>query len=369
MKFIRLKAIARKELIQIRRDTLSLAMAFAMPVLLLVIFGYAITLDVNNLPTIVYDLDRSSLSRELVSGLTTAGYFKVVRMADDDREIERYLDSGKAKVALSIPSDFSNDIRTGVKAQLQVVVDGSDSNTATIALGYLSALTELYSRRLAGGSGALLIEPRIRVWYNPELKSRNFIIPGLIAVIMMVIAALLTSLTFAREWERGTMEQLISTPVRTPELVLGKLIPYFFIGFIDVVISVLMAVFLFEVPLKGNVFILAVVSAVFLFGALGLGIVISIVAKTQLVASQIAMVATFLPAFLLSGFMFAISNMPVPLQVLTRIIPARYFVSVLKGIFLKGNPLRILVTDAIFLLIFGLIVFAVANRKFKKKME
>lgn len=368
MKFLRIKAVAGKELIQIRRDPLSLAMAFAMPVLLLVIFGYAITLDVNNLTTIVYDLDKSSLSRELVSGLTASGYFTVVRMAEDHREIDRYLDSGMARVALSIPSDFTKTVRTGGTAQLQVIVDGSDSNTATIALGYLSALTELYSRRLAGGKTTPLIDPRVRVWYNPELKSRNFIIPGLIAVMMMVIAALLTSLTFAREWERGTMEQLISTPVKTAELVLGKLMPYFLIGFIDVVISVLMAVFLFEVPLKGNVFILGVVSGVFMFGALGLGIVVSIVAKSQLVASQIAMVATFLPAFLLSGFMFAITNMPTPLQILTRIIPARYFVTVLKGIFLKGNPLRILITDAVFLLIFGLIVFAVANRKFRKKM-
>lgn len=369
MKFLRIKAVAGKELIQIRRDPLSLAMAFVMPVLLLVIFGYAITLDVNNLTTIVYDLDKSSLSRELVSGLTASGYFTVVRMAEDHREIDRYLDSGMARVALSIPSDFTKTVRTGGTAQLQVIVDGSDSNTATIALGYLSALTELYSRRLAGGKTTPLIDPQVRVWYNPELKSRNFIIPGLIAVIMMVIAALLTSLTFAREWERGTMEQLISTPVKTPELVLGKLMPYFLIGFIDVVISVLMAVFLFEVPLKGNVFILGVVSGVFMFGALGLGIVVSIVAKSQLVASQIAMVATFLPAFLLSGFMFAITNMPTPLQLLTRIIPARYFVTVLKGIFLKGNPLRILITDAVFLLIFGLIVFAAANRKFRKKMS
>jgi ABC-2 type transport system permease protein len=164
------------------------------------------------------------------------------------------------------------------------------------------------------------------------------------------------------------MEQLIATPVKPPELVLGKLVPYFLIGFIDMVISVVMSVFLFEVPLQGNVFILGVVSSVFLFGALGLGIVISIVAKSQLVASQIAMVATFLPAFLLSGFMFAISNMPVPLQVVSRLIPARYFVSVLKGIFLKGNPIRILVIDAIFLLIFAVIVFIAANRKFKKKM-
>jgi ABC-2 type transport system permease protein len=288
-------------------------MAFLMPVLLLVIFGYAITLDVNNLTTIVHDLDRSGRSRELVSELAESGYFTVVRMAGDHREIEHYLDTGKARVAISIPSDFPGP-STPADGAAPVIVDGSDSNTATIALGYLSALTELYSQRLTGERIAPLIDPRIRVWYNPELKSRNFIIPGLIAVIMMVIAALLTSLTFAREWERGTMEQLITTPVKPPELVLGKLAPYFLIGFIDMAISVLMAVFLFEVPLKGNVFVLAVVSGVFLFGALGLGIVVSIVVKSQLVASQIAMVATFLPAFLLSGFMFAISNMPTPLQ-------------------------------------------------------
>ena len=213
-----------------------------------------------------------------------------------------------------------------------------------------------------------LIDPRIRVWYNPDLKSRNFIIPGLIAVIMMVIAALLTSLTFAREWERGTMEQLIATPVEPAELVLGKLFPYFLIGFIDMVVAVVMAVLLFEVPLKGSVLVLGVVSSVFLFGALALGMVISIVAKSQLVASQVAMVATFLPAFLLSGFMFAISNMPVPLQIFSRVIPARYFVTVLKGIFLKGNPVRILIVDAIFLLFFAVIVFVVAINKFKKKM-
>jgi ABC-2 type transport system permease protein len=368
MKFLRIKAIARKELIQIRRDPLSLAMAFLMPVLLLFIFGYAITLDINNITTIVYDLDRSALSRELISQLTASGYFSVVRYADDGKDIDNYLDAGKARVALSIPSDFSENIRTGESAQLQVIVDGSDSNTATIALGYLSALMEIYSQRISGVRTTPLIDPRVRVWYNTELKSRNYIIPGLIAVIMAVIAALLTSLTVAREWDRGTMEQLISTPVKTPELIIGKLVPYFLIGFIDMALSVLMAIALFGVPLRGNIFLLGVISGVFLFGGLSLGIVISIVTKSQLVASQISMVVTFLPAFLLSGFMFAISNMPKPLQMLTRIIPARYYVAVLKGIFLKGNPLRILVVNAVFLLIFGIIVFAVANRKFKKRI-
>lgn len=368
MKILRIKAIAKKELIQIRRDPLSLAMAFLMPVLLLFIFGYAITLDVNNLPTVVYDLDKSSMSRELIAELAASGYFTIVRFTDDHREIDRYLDSGKARVAVSIPADFSKNIRTGKEAQLQAIVDGSDSNTATIALGYISAVAETYAVRVGGVAKTPLIDPRVRVWYNPELKSRNFIIPGLIAVVMAVIAALLTSLTIAREWERGTMEQLISTPVKSPELILGKLIPYFIIGFIDVVVSVFMAVFLFDVPFRGNIFLLAMLSSVFLFGGLGLGILISIVAKSQLVASQISMVATFLPAFLLSGFMYAISNMPEALQVLTRIIPARYFVSIVKGLFLKGNPLRLLVGDGIFLLAFGVIIFILANRKFVKRV-
>jgi ABC-2 type transport system permease protein len=368
MKFIRIKAIARKETLQIWRDPLSLALAFVMPVLLLVIFGYAITLDVNNLTTLVYDADRSSTSRGLIREFTASGYFTVVRYAESQREIDRYLDTGQARVAVSIPGDFGKLVSAGRTAQLQIIVDGSDSNTATIALGYLSALADTAAQRITGKKAKIRIEPRIRVWYNPELKSRNFIIPGLIAVIMMVIAALLTSLTFAREWERGTMEQLISTPVRTAELILGKMAPYFVIGFIDMLLTVLMAVFMFGIPFQGSLSLLAVLSCVFLFGALGLGMVISIVAKSQLVASQMAMVATFLPAFLFSGFMFAIMNMPVPLQILSRIVPARYFITILRGIFLKGNPFSILAWDALFLVLYGALVFGIANRKFRKKI-
>ncbi|MEW6740786.1 MAG: ABC transporter permease [Nitrospirota bacterium] len=368
MKFLRIKAVARKEIIQIWRDPLSLAMAFMMPVILLFIFGYAITLDVNNLRTVVYDQDRSSLSRELVAEFRESNYFTVVANADDHRDIDKYLDSGKAQVAVWIPNDFSKNIKTGKNAELQVIVDGSDSNTATIALGYITAISELYSQRIKGGRITPLIDPRVRVWYNPELKSRNYIIPGLIAVIMAVIAALLTSLTIAREWERGTMEQLISTPVKTPELIIGKLLPYFFIGFVDVALSVIMAVFVFEVPLQGNLLLLAVLSSIFLFGGLSLGILISIAAKSQLVASQISMVVTFLPAFLLSGFMYAIANMPKPLQMITHIIPARYFVSILKGIFLKGNTFKFLIFETILLTFFGLMVFALANKKFKKRI-
>lgn len=368
MKFSRIRAISKKELIQIWRDPLSLAMAFFMPVMLLFIFGYAITFDVNNLTTVINDLDKSRLSRELVAEFRESGYFSIVDNVDSYKETERYLDSGKAQVAITIPEDFSEDIKTGRNAPLQVIVDGSDSNTATIALGYISAISERYTRRIKGQRTAPVIDPRGRVWYNPELKSRNFIIPGLIAVIMAVIAALLTSLTVAREWERGTMEQLISTPVKVPELVTGKLIPYFIIGFLDVGLSVLIAIFLFNVPMRGDFFLLTVLSSIFLFGGVSLGILISIAAKSQLVASQISMVVTFLPAFLLSGFMFSIANMPKPLQMLTYVIPARHFVTIIKGIFLKGSPLKFILFESIILSCFGLAVFALGNLKFKKKI-
>ncbi len=364
----RVIAITRKEFLQIWRDPLSLAMAFMMPVMLLLIFGYAITLDVDNLRTVVHDLDKSSLSREFVSGFRESGYFTVVADINEYGALDRYLDTGKAQVAIAIPKDFSENIKLGKSAELQVILDGSDSNTATIALGYISAATELFSRKVGGVKAPPAIDPRVRVWYNPELKSRNYIIPGLIAVIMAVIAALLTSLTIAREWERGTMEQLISTPVKKAELLLGKLIPYFLIGFVDMVLSVLMGTHLFGVPLKGNVFLLMALSSIFLFGGLSLGILISTAAGSQLVASQVAMISTFLPAFLLSGFMYAIANMPDVLQAVTYVIPARYFVTMLKGIFLKGSTLKFLWLETTLLMAYGIAVFSITHRRLKKKV-
>lgn len=223
MKVSKVKAIAKKELIQIMRDPLSLAMAFLMPLMLLFIFGYAITLDVNNITAVVQNLDKSSLSRELVRAFRESGYFGINAYVDNYADIDRYMDSGRAKVAIVIPADFSKDVNTGRNAMLQVIVDGSDSNTAAIALGYIYGLSERYSQRVMRKRQLPSIDPRVRVWYNPELKSRNFIIPGLIAVVMAVIAALLTSLTIAREWERGTMEQLIATPIKVSELITGKL--------------------------------------------------------------------------------------------------------------------------------------------------
>ncbi len=372
----RVYAVARKELLHIIRDPRSLTMAIAIPMLLLVLFGYALTLDVDNVPLVVWDQDESHLSRELVSRFLGSRYFSLKSHVWDYAQIERAIDRGDALAGLVIPTGFAGRMDSGRQASVQLLVDGSDSTTATIALGYSQVVTRTFReditvRRMQRGgvqppTAPLHMAPR--VWFNADMESRNYIIPGLIAVIMMVIAALLTSLTVAREWERGTMEQLISTPVRGWELIFGKLVPYFGIGMLDVSLAVIMGEVLFKVPLRGSVGLLFAMAAVFLAGALSLGIMISILTKSQLLASQLAMVLTFLPSFLLSGFMYAISNMPRPLQLITHLIPARYFVSLLKGIYLKGVGLEILALEAGLLTVFALALVLAAAVKFKKKL-
>ena len=377
MKTNRVLAIARKEFIHIVRDPRSLGMAIVIPMLLLVLFGYALTLDVDNVPMVVWDQSESHESREFVSRFTGSRYFSLREHVRGYSEIERAIDSGEAFVALVIPTDFAGGIESGGSASAQLIVDGSDSNTATIAIGYVDTVTSNYSldmaiqrvERVGGQTLNLPVDLRLRAWFNADLESKNYIVPGLIAVIMMVIAALLTSLTVAREWERGTMEQLISTPVKGNELIFGKLLPYFIIGMFDVLIAVLMGEFLFQVPLRGSVVLLFGMAAIFLAGALSLGMVISIMTKGQLLASQLAMVLTFLPSFLLSGFMYAIDNMPDAIQLITYLIPATYFVTLLKGIYLKGIGLEILAIEAVLLTVFGVAMIVLANLKFKKKLE
>lgn len=377
MKTNRVFAIARKEFIHIIRDPRSMGMAIVIPMLLLVLFGYALTLDVDNVPMVVWDQSESHESREFISRFTGSRYFSLSEYVRGYWEIERAIDSGEAFVALVIPTDFAGSIKSGGSASAQLIVDGSDSNTATIAIGYVDTVTSIYSQEMAiqraerveGQTLNMPVDLQPRAWFNADLESKNYIVPGLIAVIMMVIAALLTSLTVAREWERGTMEQLISTPVKGNELILGKLLPYFMIGMLDVLIAVLMGEFLFQVPLRGSVALLFGITAIFLAGALSLGMVISIMTKSQLLASQLAMVLTFLPSFLLSGFMYAIGNMPEAIQLITYFIPATYFVTLLKGIYLKGIGLEILALEAGLLTVFAIAMIVLANLKFKKKLE
>ncbi len=334
MRLIRIWAVTRKEFLHVFRDARSLGMAIAIPMMMLMLFGYALTLDVDKVPLVVWDQSATSQSRELIAQFSGSRYFSLRQYFDNNADIVRAIDSGRALAAMVVPRDYAQRIAAGRDAEVQFIVDGSDSNTATIALGYAEAVTQSYSQNLLikalerKGAPPLQIplDVRPRVWFNEDMQSRNFIIPGLIGVLMMVIAALMTSLTVAREWERGTMEQLVSTPVKGPELIIGKLIPYFCIGFFDVLLAVLTAEFLFHVPLRGSVVLLFGMTIIFLVGSMSMGMLISINTKNQLLASQFAMVATYLPSFLLSGFMFSIANMPKPIQIITYAVPARYFV-------------------------------------------
>jgi ABC-2 type transport system permease protein len=370
IRFNRLLAISRKEILQLRRDTRSLALAFVLPVLLVVIFAYGISWDVTDIRTVIVDQNGSARSRSLVAAFRASGYFSLTE-ASATSEIDDRIDRGRAQLALVIPPDFSADLGGGTPARLQAIVDGSDANTATIILGYTQAVVEAWSRDLLLSKGATVqsaVRLQTRVWYNEELVSRNMIVPGLVAVIMMIIAAMLTSLTIAREWERGTMEQLAATPVHRTEVVLGKLLPYLAIGLIDVVLASVLGVMLFDVPFRGSAALLMVSSTLFLIGALGLGMFISAATRSQLLATQLAMVVTFLPAFLLSGFMYSVDVMPRGLQAVTYLIPARYFVVVTRGVFLKGVGVDVLHTQALMMIAFAGIGLLLSIRVFRKEI-
>ena len=376
MNFRRLKAVARKEFLHIIRDWRSLALALAIPMNMLLLFGYALTLDVDRIPAYVYDQDSTPESRDLIQQFRGSRYFDIRGYVNDYSPIEQGIDKSKLLMGIVVPRNYSRDLLSGKGAKVQVLLDGSDSNTASIALGYAQAVVQTYAAKLRSdfqvkkGGGVLKtpVEPRVRVWYNSDLKSRNFIVPGLIAVTLMIIAALLTSLTIAREWENGTMEQLLSTPVRPAELVLGKLLAFFALGFVDMIMCVLVGIFVFQVPFRGSAWFLLFTSCAFLFGALCWGIFVSAAVRTQLLAYQLGMLSSFLPAFLLSGFIFAISDMPKVIQVISYAVPARYFVTIANSVFLKGAGIDVLWLETLFLILYAAIVFAAATRKLRQKV-
>ncbi|MDD5771177.1 MAG: ABC transporter permease [Candidatus Omnitrophica bacterium] len=376
MNLRRILAISNKEFIQIRRDPRSLALAIFIPVLLLLIFGYGLSLDIDRVKTAVWNQDASSkISRDFLLNFKNSKYFDIIKYTDNYRDIQRMIDSGEVMMAMVIPKDFSRFLESGKASPLQLLVDGSDSNTATIAMGYVRSVVSAYNVQLLmdtiskyGHKPARNIEMCSRIWFNMGLNSRWYIVPGVIAMIIMIIAALLTSICVAREWERGTMEQLISTPVKAPELIIGKFLPYFAIGFIDLFVGVLISRFLFGVPFRGSYFLLVFLSALFLIGALSQGIFISTVARTQLLASQLATLTTFIPTMLLSGFIYPIFNMPQVVQGVTYFIPARYYIIILRGLFLKGNGIDVMWDEALFLFLFAFCMFTLAIRKFRKKV-
>jgi ABC-2 type transport system permease protein len=362
-------AIARKEALQLRRDPRSLVLAFALPVLLLLFFGYAISFDVKNISLGVLDQCGCPESRELVDRFTGSGYFTITRNLSALGEADEVLGRGRARLVLVIPPDFAHNLAAGRLTPVQALLDGGDANTATIAQNYATAIVAGYtSTAMPGARRTFPPEARVRVWFNETLESRTVIVPGLVAVIMSIIAALLTALTIAREWERGTMEQLAATPVGRAEVVLGKMAPYVAIGLMDVAVAVIAGVLIFDVPLRGNLLLLTAMTLLFLVGAMGLGTFISAAVKSQVLATQVAIVATYLPALLLSGFIFPIYTMPLPLRLFTYAVPARYYVAVTKGIFLKGVGMSVLWPDAVAMLIFAAVGLALALMAFRKEL-
>jgi len=376
MNFRRTYAIAHKEILHIVRDTRSLMAAIMQPLLVLLLFGYALSLDVDRVLTIVYDSDQSAESQALVREFRGSRYFSIIDETDSYAVIERAIDQRRALVGIVIPVNYASNLAQGKEAKVQILLDGSDSNTASIALGYAQGLIQTYAAVTRNNAQAIRtgsvmrppIDVQTRVWYNTDLVSRNFIVPGLIGVITMIIAALLTSLCIAREWENGTMEQLLSTPIRPAELAMGKLAAYFLLGLVDMLIALYVGINVFDVPLKGSLPLLLFSSCVFLFGGMAWGIFISASHRSQLTAYQMGTFTSFLPAFLLSGFVYSIQNMPTIIQGIALFVPARYFINIAKGIFLKGIGLRLLWFDLLLLIVYGAGMFYFATRKLRQKV-
>lgn len=375
MKAQRVLAICRKEFRHILRDPRSLVIALALPLVLMLLFGFALNLDLDRVPTVVFDADRTAVSRDLIQSFRGSRFFDIREIADSYPSLERSIDRNQALVGLVIPIGYSQRVASASRADVQFLVDGSDSNTASIALGYAESVLQTHALRLtsqdldqaAGLRLDLPVETRIRIWYNNTLESKNYVVPGLIAVILMIIASLLTSLTVAREWEMGTMEQLRATPLRPAELVMGKMLAFFAVGVADTIVAVTTAIYLFKVPFHGDVLLLAVTSGVFLCGTLFWGIYLSSLAQNQLMAFQMGMASSFLPAFLLSGFIYVIDSMPPVIQWITLIVPARYFVTAIRAIFQKGVGLEVLWLELLLLAVYAVVVFLLAARALSRR--
>jgi len=379
----RIVPLARKEAIHIRRDPRSLFLAIGLPIILIVLFGYAITLDIKHVAISVVDQDRTTLSRDFTARLRASAYFDLRDVLDTPAGVERYLDEGLVKAVIIFPDGFARDVAGGRDAAIQILLDGSNNNTALIAMGYISRLvqklgTDMLIERFArgglsgsmgGAAGFPSVVPKMRVWYNPELRSTDFIVPGLVAVVMMVLSGMLTSLTIAREWETGTMEQLIAGPVRAHEIVIGKLIPSFGLGLAQLLLIVVTGTILFGVPLRGNLFALLAASSVFLLCGLATGLLLSIVTKSQQLAYMLSFLTTLLPAFLLSGFMTPISSMPRLIQYVTYLFPARYFMGVVRGIFLKGYGFGQIWPPLFFMTVFSALALTACVRRLRLRLD
>ena len=368
---LRLRGLIRKETLQILRDPSSILIAFVLPAILLLLFGYGVSLDAEHVPVAVVIENPTSETSSFAASLVNSRYFAATIMRDR-RTAEQALVAGADDAIVVLRSDFSRRLWSPEGAPIQVIVNGTDANTARIISGYMDGIWQSWLSQRALDRGFNLTPPVVvdqRVWFNAEVRSRNFLVPGLIAIIMTLIGALLTAMVIAREWERGTMEALLVTPVRIGEILLGKLVPYFLLGMGGMALSTAMAVWVFGVPLRGSFVVLSAVSALFMLTALGMGLLISTVARSQFVAGQIAIVVAFLPAFILSGFIFDIGSMPFVVQLITHVVPARYFVSSLQTLFLAGTVWPVVLTNGGALLLMATLFLALTRRKSRKLME
>lgn len=378
MSLRRLLAMAYKEALQIWRDPRSLAIALLMPLMQMGLLGYGVSLDIKHVPMCMYDQENSQISRSIVNAFDAGGWFSISKVLHSQAGIRNAMNRGDCIAAVVIPVDFSRTLATTGTANIQAVFDATDVNTTNIALGYIQGVVAQVNARIqmqwAAAHGVQpsqlgQVDLQPSTWFNETLDSRNFIIPGVVAVILALVGAQLTSLTVSREWERGTMEQLISTPVTALEVMLGKLTPYFIIGMVDAAICLSLAVFWFDVPFHGTLLTLFAATALFSLVILGIGYLISVRIRSQLGASQIALYVTLLPTTLLSGYTFPIDQMPAPIQTLTLIVYPRYYVTILRGIFLKGSGILDLWQPLSGLVIFAVVIIWLAARAFHKRLD
>ena len=368
---MRLRGLIRKEFLQIMRDPSSIAIAFLMPIFLLLLFGYGVSLDSEHIPLAVVVEQPSAEASDFSAVFRQSRYFEPT-IFTNTREAELALKAEKVSAIIVLRQDFARHLLQSDDAPIQLIVNGVDANTAHIISGYVQGAWGIWLAHIALERGQELnipVDMINRVWFNSELRSRNFLVPGLIAIIMTLIGALLTAMVMSREWERGTMEALLVTPLSMKEVILGKLIPYFILGMGGLALAVFMALFLFEVPLRGSLWVLISASALFLITALGMGLLISTIAKSQFVAGLIALIATFLPAFLLSGFLFDIGSMPGVVQAITHIIAARYYVAILQTVFLAGNVWGIILPNMLGLVILATIFIGITWITSHKRLD
>ncbi len=368
--------IVIKEFLQLKRDPRLFGIVFIAPVIQLIFLGYAANMDVNTVHTTIYDMDKTVSSRDFIERFKSSGYFEIDDYANSYDQVTDDINKGKSVVAIVIPRDFEKKIYKNISSPVQTIFDGSDGNKATIAMGYVQGIATSYSKNILINNSKKMginvkvgsISPEIRAWYNPDLKTRNFMVPSILGLILMVITTILMSMAIVKEREIGTLEQLIVTPITSTQLIIGKLIPFIILGFVDILLVQSVMVFWFGIAVRGSFIFLLFASFLFILSTLGIGLFISTISKTQQQAMMVAQFAVMMPMIYLSGFAFPIENMPKVVQYITYIIPLRYYITILRGVVLKGATFGELLPEAGMLLLIGVVILVAAAMRFQKRL-